>query len=71
MLKIGDSVMWRGGFGSQPPKKVKITGIEICKEGSKSGRQVDEISWDKVDGRRVVVDLDNNHWAYGYQLSKI
>jgi hypothetical protein len=71
MLKVGDSVMWRGAWGTQPAKKVKITGIEICKEGDKCGRQVDEVSWDKVDSRRIVLDLDNGHWSYGTQISKI
>ena len=38
-LKIGDSVIWRGAWGKEAPKQVKITSIEIT-NGSKSGMSV-------------------------------
>ena len=68
-LKVGDTVKWRGGFGGDYPKDAKIEQIEIdCK--NKSGTEVDEIPWNKVDTREVIVVLDNGHWAYGTQLSR-
>lgn len=68
-LKVGDEVMWRGGFGSESPKLAKVEGIEICKSGSKYGKPVDKVSWKRKD--EITVDLDNGHWARGSQLSPI
>lgn len=69
-LKIGDKVWWRGGFGSEPAKLATVEEIEITK-GYKYGDQVDEVSWDEVYDRNVVVSFsDNNHWAYASQIKK-
>jgi hypothetical protein len=70
-LKIGDKVMWRGGFGSEPAKEATVTGIEKCAVGAKNGNSVSKVSWDKVNSRQIVVDLDNGHWAYGTQITQI
>jgi hypothetical protein len=70
-LKVGDKVMWRGAFGNDLPKEVKVTYIELTENGSKYGNSIQSIDWNKVNGREVIVDLDNGHWAYGYQLNKI
>ena len=73
MLKIGDTVLWKGAFGTQAPKKAKVTGIEVCPTGSKYGNSVDKVKWSIVNGesnKEVVVDLDNGHWARGSALSK-
>jgi hypothetical protein len=68
-LKVGDKVMWRGSWGNEPAKLATVTGMEICSNGSKSGRSVGSADWDVVtSGRKVVVELDNGHWAYGEQL---
>jgi hypothetical protein len=55
-LKIGDKVWWRGGFGSEPAKLATIEEIEIT-GGYKYGDQVDEVSWNKVYDRNVVLYL--------------
>ena len=68
-LKVGDTVLWRGGFGKDAPKKAKVQGIEITR-GGKYGDPVDEVKWEKVRDRYVTVDLDNGHWAYGSQISQ-
>jgi len=69
-LKIGDKVWWRGGFGSEPKKLATIEEIEIT-GGYKYGKQVDEVDWDQVYDRNVVVSFsDNNHWAYAEQISR-
>ena len=70
-LKVGDSVLWRGGFGADPAKKAIIESIEVCKSGSKYGKDVNSVNWDIVNSRNIVVNLDNGHWAYGTQLTKI
>jgi hypothetical protein len=69
-LKIGDKVMWRGGFGGDSPKEAIIESIELCKyAGAKYGDSVDSVDWSKKD--RIVVDLNNGHWAKGHQISPI
>ena len=66
-LKVGDTVLWRGGFGSDAPKKAVVEGIEIT-NGGKYGDPVDEVDWTKVYDRNVTVDLNNGHWAYASQI---
>ena len=69
-ISVGDKVMWRGGFGTQPPKEATITGIELCGyAGAKYGEPRSSVDWSQQD--RIVVDLDNGHWARGSQLSPI
>lgn len=70
VLKIGDKVWWRGGFGSEPAKLATIEEIEIT-GGYKYGDQVDEVPWSEVYDRNVVVCFsDNDHWAYAEQISR-
>jgi hypothetical protein len=66
-LKIGDKVMWSGGFGTQAHREAKVVSIEDAPDGGKYGYSVQEMDWSDVPGR-AVVDLDNGHWAYGIQL---
>jgi len=69
-LKVGDTVLWRGGFGSDAPKKAVVEGIEIT-NGGKYGDPVDEVGWEKVYDRNVTVDLNNGHWAYASQIKRV
>ena len=71
LLHVGDRVIWRGGFGDHPPVDATVMTIEaVEEEGQKHGTPVSVIDWRAVTGRRVVVDLDNGHWAYGEQLQQ-
>lgn len=70
ILRVGDTVMWKGAFGTQPPVEAKIVGMEWCQLGVKNGIRTSNIDWGKANSRQLVVDLDNGHWAYGTQLSK-
>lgn len=70
MLKINDSVMWSGTWGSDIPKKAKVTGIEIGCVG-KMGHTVGWTFWASIYDRNTIVSLDNGHWAYGNQISRI
>ena len=70
VLKIGDKVWWRGGFGSEPAKLAVVEGIEIT-GGHKYGDSVEEVPWSEVYDRNVTVDLDNDHWAYADQIKRI
>ena len=69
-LKIGDEVSWKGAWGSQASKNAVVTEIEVT-NGGKYGRAVNSIEWTRVRDRNVVVTLDNGHWAYGEQISKV
>jgi len=69
ILKVGDKVMWRGDFGLATPKQAIVESIELCKAGEKYGMSVTQVDWLKKD--RIVVDLNNGHWARGSQISPI
>ena len=69
-VKVGMKVGYRGCFGSGPYEEVTIEGIELCEdEHEKYGEIVDEV--DANDLYRCCLDLDNGHWAYGYQVERI
>jgi hypothetical protein len=72
-LKIGDKVIWRGAWGTEPPKEAIVESIQLCAVGSKYGKTVQSVDWKTVRGgnRGIIVDLDNGHWAYGTQLTEI
>lgn len=73
-LKVGDKVICKGGWGSQPPLEVIVEAIYLCPKGSMHGREVKSVLWNTVLGNgigQVVVILNNGHWAYGTQLTQI
>lgn len=62
-IKIGTKVDTRWG-------EAKVTGVELCEqEGEKEGIRTDRC-W-LIDKNRCVFDLDNGHWAYGYQVEPV
>jgi hypothetical protein len=67
VLKVGDSVNWRGNWGSHPPKIAVVSSILLGTEEEPT----DSIEWEKVNTRDVITCLDNGHWAYGNQLSRL
>jgi hypothetical protein len=67
-LKVGDTVQWRGCFGSAPPVPAVVVAIDEVEPGTKYGDSVDSMDWADVPSR-AVVNLDNGHWAYGRQIS--
>lgn len=72
MLKIGDEVKWSGSWGSNPEEVVTVTNILLCNyPGDKEGQNVSEVGWFRVKEREVIVDLDNGHWAWGFQIKKL
>ena len=69
VLRIGDKVLYSGGWGSKEPKEATV--LRIWKSASNyqsKGNQVNQISLDDENFR---VDLDSGHWAYGWQISKL
>lgn len=70
IIKIGDTIRWRGAFGYDDPKTAKIIYLELCEnEHEKYGVPVEFISI--KDKNRTIFDLDNGHWAYGSQIEII
>ena len=69
-LKIGDTVIWRDGWGQDPPQEAVVVCIEITERPrEKDGHEVEEVHWTTVRENRVVVSLENGKWAYGEQIS--
>ena len=72
ILKVGDPVIWRGSWGSDAPVKATVTHLEVTEQPrEKYGIEVNAGFWDAVGENRVVVSLDNGHWAYGSQISRL
>lgn len=70
IVKVGMKVKYRGSFGSGPIEETTIESIELCEdEHEKYGVLVSEVS--VKDLYRCCLDLDNEHWAYGYQITEI
>lgn len=72
ILKIGDKVNWKNGWGKEEAEVATVKSIEVCELGEKYGDSVQEISWDEVhtEDKNIIVTLTNSHWAYGYQIDK-
>lgn len=69
-IKIGDKVLWRGGFDNQPTRPAIVVGIDLCSAPHvKYGKAVKSVSIEAKD--KCVFTLDNNHWAYGDQIEFI
>jgi hypothetical protein len=66
VIKIGDTVSWRGGWGRDLAKDAVVEGIEVNCD-NKAGTPVDEITEDQLHARTIFT-LTNGHWAYGYQI---
>ena len=62
IFKIGDRVMSKFG-------EAKITNIEVTDNaGDKYGMKRDMATLDLQAQGRVMIDMDNNHWAYSEQF---
>ena len=68
-LRVGDEVVYRGGFGTEEPQTVTVTAIVICPdEYNKQGEEVLEIDGKKVRDANMIYDLSNNRWCRGHQI---
>jgi hypothetical protein len=69
-LRVGDTVLWRGGWGTEQPKLVAVEALEVTEYPcEKFGRDVEEVPWSLVAEDRVLFHLSNGHWCYSYQVS--
>lgn len=68
-VKVGDTVKWRGGFGTDAPKDAQIEGMAVTDiPRDKYGVEVDEVDSSLIEQNRVVFVLNNGHWAYSEQI---
>ena len=69
MLRVGDEVMYRPGWGSGSLTQVRIESMEYTEEPrGKYGHSIDLASWDAIAANHVMFDLDNGHWSYSDQI---
>jgi hypothetical protein len=71
IVAVGDTVLWRGAWGSEPAKPAVVEGIEINTRGGKDGDPVDTAPWSAMTRDNAILSLDNNHWCYGDAIDKI
>lgn len=70
LISKGDQVWWRGSWGNDAWQKAKVVGIELVNNGQKeNGVAIEHIPVEVKDN--CVFDLDNGHWAYGYQIREV
>ena len=67
-LIVGDTIRYKMWDGTMTT--AKVLGIEICRQGEKEGGRPVQSATIK-DNRNIVLDLDNQHWAYAYQIKEI
>ena len=69
LVKIGDTVKWRGSFGMDAPKSAVVSGLTITDyPRDKDGIDVDEVDSSLIAENRVLFELENGHWAYSEQI---
>lgn len=72
MLSIGDTVLWAGSWGTEPYERAVVGTITLCDEpNSKRGDEFDKLEWNRIKDRDVIINLDNGHWAWGFQLKPL
>lgn len=70
MIRVGDWVMWKGTWGSDAPRRVRITGMQLCAaERQKYGVPVTEVP--ATLKNYINFDLSSGNWAYGYQIELV
>lgn len=68
-IKLGDTVSYRGSFGSGPIKSATVEGLTITQyPREKYGKPVVEVNIDDVKANKVVFDFSDGHWCYSDQV---
>ena len=68
-IKVGDQVVYRGGWGMDPARIVTVTGLEVTDmPREKYGEPRDEVRWEVVEDNRVMFTVSDGHWAYSEQI---
>ncbi len=68
-VKVGDTVKWRGCWGTDAPQNAVVAGLSITEmPRDKYGEEVNEVDSSLIKQNRVLFDLENGHWAYSDQV---
>jgi hypothetical protein len=68
-IKIGDTITYRGCFGSDLPKQAIVEHMEVTPQRrSKYGESVREVGVDMVKDNRVLFSMSDGHWCYSDQV---
>jgi hypothetical protein len=68
-IKIGDTVTFRGAFGTAAPARAKVESMELTDfPREKYGDDVAEVTIEQVRANRVVFSLDCGNWCYSDQI---
>jgi hypothetical protein len=68
VIRVGDTVTYRPR-GNSAHRTAKVLSIEICRAGTKYGREVRTCDLDKHS--EVALDLDDHHWIFKSQIIEI
>jgi len=71
VVRVGDRVRWSGGFGRLAAEECTVARMELTMPGAAHGQKINEADEELMKSGRVIFDLNNGHWAYGYQIELI
>ena len=73
-LKVGQTIEWMDNYGRGPPYQAKITKIMTARAvGQKQEYECEEAQlvdsdWEHLQGREVIIIVDNDHWLFAWQI---
>ena len=68
-IRVGDEIVYRPAWGTGPATRVCVESMEVTLyPREKYGDPADEVDVVLVEQNRVVMTLDNGHWAYSDQV---
>ena len=69
-IVVGDWVVYRGGFGNDLPRPVKVSQMEVTDWAREKDGQIREVvSLELVKANRVLFILGDGHWCYADQIT--
>jgi hypothetical protein len=68
ILRVGDRILWSGGWGSKEPKEATV--LRIWKSASNYPSRGNEVNQISLKDENFRVDLDNGNWAWSWQICK-
>ena len=73
-LKMGDRVMYRGGFGRSPAVEVTVTDLGLA-DSPKSKKTIERLKrapWSLVKDNWIIIEVEHDEgatsWGYGFQF---
>ena len=73
-LKVGDRVMYKGGWGKHPAVEVTVVDLGLT-DGPKSKKTIERLKrapWKLIEENWVIIGVEHDEgassWGYGYQF---